>query len=500
MLRLLAILLAVPIISLAAAWGVQHQDNSEWRSALQQQIDQIKIPPETSAKEHREAVDSQAEMQALQLIPLQKVCSDSKLSDLWTACDEFNMVNLMGRIAVRAAVLGVGLIMLIALAGRLSRLNRRLLVVLFRPGLYLTILALSALIFLHAALAMGAIYFGEGALVGRVHFGIMITIALGALAGTAAMVREGFNVVKNASTTVLGKKLNLDQGVALREFLKELTSKVGTAMPDNVVLGLTQNFFVTEADVTCLDGVLTGRTLYISLPLSRILTRSEMSSVLGHELGHYKGFDTLFSQKFYPVYRGTAQSIAGLAGHIGDDAGGIALLPALWTLSYFYDHFAVAETAIGRDRELQADAVGAQVTSARTTATALLKVCAFAPLWDGVYEQMQRAISDGKQFVNVSAYWAGIISHSEDKTIFLEGIDERQLAHPTDSHPPLGVRLDALGLSVSQIESDALHTAPPHHAIELIADYESLEKELTEVEHLLLADSMKRTTPQAAED
>ena len=90
-------------------------------------------PPEQSPKEHRDAVDSQTEMKALQLIPLQKICSDSKLSDLWTACDEFNMVSLMGRIAVLAAVLGVGLIMLIAVAGRVTRFNRRLLVVLFSP-------------------------------------------------------------------------------------------------------------------------------------------------------------------------------------------------------------------------------------------------------------------------------------------------------------------------------------------------------------------------------
>ena len=93
-----------------------------------------------------------------------------------------------------------------------------------------------------------------------------------------------------------------------------------------MVVGLDPNFFVTEARVRCLNGTLSGRTLYCSLPLARILSRAEFDAVIGHELGHFRGQDTQFSQRFYPIYRGTADSLRAL-GNIG--VGGAGLLPLL---------------------------------------------------------------------------------------------------------------------------------------------------------------------------
>lgn len=510
MLRLLTVLLAVPVISFGVAQGVLYKFNSDWRAAVQKEIDEetpvipsdvVKLrngklySPSTGMvylpkSEDPQAQEKLAALKVLQMLPLQTVCSDAKLADMWTGCGDVQAVKLMSDGAVGGALIGIALVGLIGLAGILCRSSRRLLLALFGPGLHITILALIALIFLHAALAMGSIYYGEGEFLGRIHFGIMIAIALGALAGVVGMIRGIAGVVQTATTTVVGKKYYLGGGEALAEFLRDLTKRIGTSMPENLVVGLNPNFFVTEANVKCLDGTLMGRTLYISLPLSRILTKAEMAAVLGHEFGHFKGLDTEFSRKFYPIYRGTAESLSGLAANVGEGARATALIPALWTLGYFYQRFAAAETRLGRERELEADAVGGQTTTPRVIATALLKVCAFAPLWDGIYEQMRQAVSQGKQFVNVSAYWAGAINTLHDRSVF-DGIDARHLEHPTDSHPPLGVRLDALHFSVSDLAADALQTAPADAAVELITEHEALEKELTDVEHLLLADSMK---------
>jgi hypothetical protein len=104
---------------------------------------------------------------------------------------------------------------------------------------------------------------------------------------------------------------------------------------------------------------------------------------------------------------------------------------------------------------------------------------------------MREAISQQRQFINVSAYWAGAINTLEDRNSVFDGIDTRHLSHPTDSHPPLGARLEALHFSISDLAADALRTAPAYAGIELITGHEALEKELTDVEHLLLADSMK---------
>ena len=71
----------------------------------------------------------------------------------------------------------------------------------------------------------------------------------------------------------------------------------------------------------------------------------------------------------------------------------------------------------------------------------------------------------------------------------LQGLDGTLLPHPTDSHPPLSQRLEALKLTVDDIAEAALLTTPDFPAVALIADYESFEKDLTTVEHLLMVES-----------
>src|SRR5262249_10608236 len=153
--------------------------------------------------------------------------------------------------------------------------------------------------------------------------------------------------------------------------------------------------------VVCLDGQLTDRTMYISLPLCRLLTEDELKVVLGHELAHYKGRDTQFSQRFYPIYRGATDALVRLEQSFSHGEKGSAadfvLLPAFLTLSYFLDSFSNAEREISRDRELVADAEAAKVGSAHTIATALVKIHAYSAMWILVREQMKNALERGQQ-------------------------------------------------------------------------------------------------------
>ncbi len=151
---------------------------------------------------------------------------------------------------------------------------------------------------------------------------------------------------------------------------------MGARPPDAIVAGLEPNFYVTEANVICLDGKLKGRTMFVSLPLCRILSLGEMRAVLGHELAHYKGLDTRFSQRFYPIYRGATQGLVNIASGFSEKggAGQLVLLPAFATLSYFLDSFSESEKAISRERELAADKEAANIDSARNLAIALAKL------------------------------------------------------------------------------------------------------------------------------
>ena len=463
----LLFILAIPLVAFGVAKMIQWRYESNLQSALR-----IRYP----------------ELQAEQLkaISLSTLCAEPRNADM-PGCNIYSSLKRTKSLAIAAAVLGLGLIAMIATAGRVSRMNRKLLVALFGPGLQLLLVAVPILIILHAIIAMSAV-----TLIGLRGF-FILGIGVGALVGVVAMFRGLFNIVKKTSTVVRGQVVTKGTNPSLWRFTQELANKIGTLPPDQIVIGLEPNFFVTEIDVECLEGQLEGRTMYLSLPLCRILTIAEISAIIGHELGHFKGLDTNFSQDFYPIYKGTAESIAALSAVTGEDSlnsQGVALLPAPSIFSYFMESFALAESEISRERELSADQVGVQVAGEQNVASALLKLLGFSRYWDNVLYEMLGGMAQEQQFINLSSHFADLVNKNNEPVAFA-GLEEEQLRHPTDSHPPLNLRLKALGLSVVDVATVAARTTPDRSAIELITDYESMEKELTQAEYRLMASKYK---------
>src|SRR5438128_1604749 len=318
----------------------------------------------------------------------------------------------------------------------------------------------------------------ESALVGRIHIGIIAAIGFGAVVGVVAVARNTFSLVRKAETFVIGKALARDSASQLWRLVEATAQRLESLRPDNIVVGLDPNFFVTEADVICLTGRLSGRTLYCSLPLCRILSADELTSVVGHELGHFKGQDTKFSGRFYPIYRGTASSLAALQVARGGGSGSLALLPAIAVLSYFLESFSVAESRLSRDRELAADQTGAGITSPGHIATALIKLHAFTAIWAQLREAAVNALRQGKAFVNASRTYADAVKESAVPKAF-KGIVETHLSHPTDSHPPLSVRLESLRIRLDDVATEALAVTPTDSAIALVCDAEKLGEEIS---------------------
>lgn len=268
----------------------------------------------------------------------------------------------------------------LSFAGRRADHDRNLLLKVFRPGLYLTIFCVTVLTLVHAVLAIGAIYYVESAFLGRLHVGIIFAIALGAAMGVYGMATTVFGAVHDATASVFGNVLTREQHPGIWRFVDDTAQRVGTEPPQHLVAGLDPTFFVTEASVTSLDGEHEGRTLYLSLPLSRILSQAEMASVVGHELGHFKGQDTIYSKKFYPIYRGARNALVGMVQAGSEGARSISLLPAIYALSHFLESFGAAENKLGRERELAADQVGAEAAGIgghKAMGSALVKIHAF---------------------------------------------------------------------------------------------------------------------------
>ena len=478
--RLLALLLAIPIIALAVAEGIQIKTEHDWQQALQKELG-----PVTESRQD---------------LTLRRVCADSEMvAKMPEMCAEYGELGTMATAALFTGGSGLTLLFLIALLGRVSRFSRRVLLA-FKPALYLTIALLLLLIPLNAGLAIFALYLAESTLIGRVHVGVIFAIGLGALAGVVAMIRGTLSLVKRVQTAVIGKRLDEANNPRLTESVTHLAERLGAAPPEHIVVGLDPNFFVTEADVRCLDGLFTGRTLFLSLPLCRILSVPELEAVIGHELGHYIGLDTQFSRKFFPIYRGLSESLIALTANVGEDARLVALLPAITILSFFLDCFSVAESRVSRERELAADQVGARAVDLRTYAVALVKIHAFVRCWEEVRSKMRDALAEGKQITNSSLFFEDIsrelqMSYYLGEWDPLQGLSERRLVHPTDSHPPLSARMESLRMSMTDVADDAINTCPEAAAISLISECEPLEEQLTDVEHALLVRSGQVSLP-----
>src|SRR5712664_614582 len=115
---LLGIILGIPLICFFAAEGIREYFNSEFRTVVRKQY-------------------PNADEATISEITLDRICEkrDSGLRDI---CATNANLNGMRAGALGAAGLGLVLLLAIRVAGSAARNRRRLLLYLFKPGLYLT--------------------------------------------------------------------------------------------------------------------------------------------------------------------------------------------------------------------------------------------------------------------------------------------------------------------------------------------------------------------------
>ena len=339
-----------------------------------------------------------------------------------------------------------------------------------------------------AILTYGA-YIGESYAFGVVHYFLIGALGFGSVIAAFILIRSTFSFTKRLQTTVTGSNLSASDAPVLYSFVEKISKKLGSTSPQNIVVGLDANFFVTNANVSCLvdQKVLSGETLFLSAPLSRLLTKDELAAVIGHELGHFRGKDTVYSMKFAPVYAGIDGAIRGMDVEDDEDIMGLAKIPALAVLSYMYEVFSRNERSIGHERELQADQAGAEASSARHLATALAKISFYSEVWLSTQKKNIGRLSDGKITNNLSAVFIDSAKYDVEHTRFkqiLEAILQRKIAHPTDTHPTFSERLHGLGIASEDLDMKDI-LPPEHGAIDLIDNHSEIEKQLTLFEHQL---------------
>lgn len=467
LIRVLAVALAIPAIGFAVSFFIIRDMNKEL---------QAKGLPEVTTL--CEAVRS-GEL-------------ETASAELLDACGEVANIDLLGKGSIVAAGIGMFIPIMYWLAALFAGESRKRIAAVFPIVLRLSVLLIAASVLLQGAILTYAAYIGESYAIGRVHFFIIGGIGVGALIGGLKLIGASMSFGGKLKMSAIGKVLNTAEAPKLFSFVRSLSEKLGAKGPDNIIIGLEPTFYVTSSEIRVpwSDKPIKGETLYVSAPLSRLLSQDEFASVVGHELGHFRGEDTSYSMRFAPVYAGLGKAIGAIVTEEDEGASGLAKLPAIAMLSYMYEIFASNEAKISRVREHKADEAGAQAGSPLAFSTALIKVSLYSSLWDHARQQNIERLNQGKVANNLSVVFQDTakydIEHENLEEIMKSTLDHT-ISHPTDTHPPVLKRLKVLGVKDEMITKDML-LVPENPATEVIDNYLEIEEEITLLEHRLMVE------------
>lgn len=389
-----------------------------------------------------------------------------------------------------ALIVGWGALMMISFSSWRVTQDRRQIARVFSTGVVRTQIALVAVMIAYAFIIPVDFYLIESLTIGRIHYVIILGLFVAGLYGALITFQSAMSFGSQHRNRISAVHLTREDAPQLWNRTEELADKLGALKPESILVGLDANFFVTEAPLSAISGQTKGRTMYCSLPLLRVFSKDEFDAVILHELAHFKGEDTYFSQKFFPIYRGAAENLEQLSQEASGSIRGIILLPAINVLNYFLLSFSLIEAGISRARELEADRASAEIKGGRALAKALVKVHVFDPIL-----QTEDAADKFEEGMNFSIARAEKASRLYDSKMSADAASS-SMSHPTDSHPALGVRLENLGESIESLASDPVSFAPSSPAISMIAKPEEVEQNLSSIYFKNVSYILKRLAEQ----
>lgn len=415
---------------------------------------------------------------------LENLCKNQNKDDnLQYDCNTYQTVKYLNYASKTTLILLVLFFFVIIILGKISINNRNVVFYVFRPVLILSQFFSAFLVLANAIILTSSIYFLEAFYLKMVHIYLIGLIGLVAIYAIYEVCKKALKPIKSVHVQIIGKLLSKNHNQKIWAFVESISTRMQTTPPDNIIVGLDANFFVTESKVKCLDGELSGKTLFLSLPFCRVLTQGELTAIIGHELGHFIGEDTLWSRKFFPIYRGAIETFRTLYIPFSSKANAfiqLAFMPALYFMDFFMTTFATVERKISRERELNADKMGVSITSAEIMGTSLLKVHLYGDAWQHAFDKLKaEGLKKDKTYNIANLIYAAIQLMPADYK--KNEIGTYSTTHPIDSHPPLSTRLKAIGIDLITIYGNELTLPKSDLAIDLVENALDLELQISSI-------------------
>jgi Zn-dependent protease with chaperone function len=267
---------------------------------------------------------------------------------------------------------------------------------------------------------------------------LIILAAIMAFLAVAMLVKAIFQKLPGF-TAFDGRLVKPEAAPDLWRRVKDMATKMATAPPDQLFVGIDDNFFVTEHTVNVGDTQYTGRTLFASLSLLKTLSRSEADAVLAHELAHFSGADTQYSRRTSPLLGKYFIYLQALY------TGGLSR-PVFYFMFFFWNLYQFSLNKIRREREFRADRLGADMTSAADIARALVKTSSYSRYRHKVQSTLFGKDENVETMDVFQRIENGFPAFIDECTSGSE-LAEAHTPHPFDSHPPLDGRIQNLGLN-----------------------------------------------------
>ena len=458
--QLLFYLFTVPVLAYLTFAYAQDRQQSAWAAWLEEQSPR----PGTEARD------------------LSAICADRQANLVpERACTVHTWLARFRVLALVTALLAAFVLVAVPYAGRRCRRRPELLLKVFRRGSRLMTAATVFFLVAQAALVGAMLWLVAALLSGAFEFLVGLALLTSVAAAVALYRVARMLAAVNSEFSFDGGKgelLTRERAPELWQLVTATAKAVGIEPPDKIVGCGDINFYASSCRTVINGKTETGHILFVSVPLSHVMTVAEYHAIIAHEMAHFRAQDAEFSLKFYAPYRKGMDTLTTMTASANSSAaGGYVLLPAMHLLWHYLQSFAEAEADWSRVRELAADAVAAGVSSRRDVALALVKVSGHDEGWDAAYAELLR--TDGEGVIRTISE---LFQEAAERTLGKENRSERikrlqdeRLQHPTDSHPPLGARLAALGFTVEELHDAGSDLRPGQPASVLLPGVRELE-------------------------